>query len=137
MSNLYECIIRFKPSKDYRRLMLIIHSMALLFLMMSGLWILIKGLLGLLLIKQMWGIYLKPIPYSNILKLKIKPNQCCLLQNPHAVYHFDHYRITLEVGLFFLLELSANKKKKRMIIFYDQMEKGQFWQMRVLEKMQT
>lgn len=114
--------------------MTLIYVLSLLALLLSGFNWGIKLATAILLIFAYALIYKAPRPTGNYTHLHYKNSQWVLTNAQQEELIFTKHRILLEIGLFFLLQLSAEKKNKVLVVFFDQLSTAQYKHLKILEK---
>lgn len=123
MLNLSTCTIRFAKSGDYLRLLLCIYSCALLAFFQSSFPLIFKMLAFIFLLLLFIQIARNPLPNLHYPLLSYRGGLWLLEDKKGQVHSFDSLRIVFDTGLFSLLEFKAEKKRKLLVIFTDQISK--------------
>lgn len=119
-------------SRHYFRLSLIIHGFALYILWLSDFSTLIQVLVSIGLVYQM---SVKPaLPF---MKLEYRDKNWLLWEKETAVTRFQTFHILLDTGLFFIIQFKSGRKRKKRVIFYDQIEIEAYRNLRRFEKIQN
>lgn len=136
MFNSSECVIEFKNSYVYRRLILIFNLVAIFLISDCDLpFGLILGLnVGMLIFSVQ--VYLNPKPYSKLGLLSMRSGAHHLAYKNGIIEHYTHCNVLIHCGLFFLLKLSNHETQCTFVIFFDQIEADCYRTICFLEKIQ-
>lgn len=134
MSDLFNCILHFKPSRDYLKLTGLISLISGCMLWLSGLpiWIQIGG--SFMLVFCLYRQWQNPCPQSDCKQLDLRAGSCVLIRSDNQQQVFTQHRVLMDTGLFFLLELSKEDARRVLLIFFDQLTGDQWRQLNRLEK---
>lgn len=133
MSALSNYKITLGSSAHYRYFLVLLHGVAALLLLHSGLaWWVIIPLLFLLLLTL--GVAIKqPYPAGGCRELVYQGGTWQLISN-QAIDHFDNHRILLHAGLFILVRFSRLPQHKILVIFGDQLGPMDYRYLKMIEK---
>lgn len=119
MSILSKTVINLAKSRDYNRLLFLIHAIAVAAVVISGVMLIFKILAVAFLLLAGCVLWHHP------------GNRCQQLVHGHgSIYYMDMqgkktsyetHRVILDVGLFFLLEVRGEGFRKLLVIFFDQL----------------
>lgn len=126
----------FAESSDYRRLMVVIHGIAGWLLINSGLVVFGQFVAGLCLLISLMRVIRHPKPYKNLCKLEYVQQEWCLLTADGSTERYSSHHVLAELGLFFLLQLSASSQQKTIVVFFDQISSENYRCLRLLETIQ-
>lgn len=134
MSTLSTLTLTFKRSSDYVRTACILHVFTGYVVWQSGSPLLIKVMATLLIALFFIPIayYQKPVPAFQ--SLFYQAEKWHLIVNHGQRVEYDTIDITLDTGIFFLVTLRHEKKKRTGVVFYDQITPDQYRTLRILSK---
>ena len=131
---LSECNIVLEKSNNYCRLSLVIYGFTGFILGTSALFFPIK-LLGIcILLYQLFAIFLNPFPAPRFREIAYNAKQWILYEKNGAAHYFEKHRVVLDMGICFLLEFTQEKQRKTMVVFFDQLQPGDYRQLKLIEK---
>lgn len=133
MLNLSRCTLHFRRSENFARVSLLIHGFALFMVYQSSFWLPVKGLCMVLLATQFLTVRNRPFP-TVFTELSYYMDQWTLTDNRGHKFFYDQHRILLQVGLFFLMELTQDRKRKVLLVFFDQLQPDDYRILRLMEK---
>ena len=118
--------INLKKSNDYVRCALLLHGVAILVLLRSGLsWVAIIPLL-MVLMGTLAPILRSKRPLPRYEKLSYHPGYWLLHEVNGSQMKYEHASIGFEGGIFILLTLANNNSKKVLTLFNDQITTEQY-----------
>lgn len=134
MLSLSDCTIRFAKSSSYFRLLLVLYTISsvLLYNSICPHWLQI-GIVFYFLV-HLAQIRTNPSPHPHYLGLHYRQDHWILEDKQGRELPFEKIKVLLNAGLFYLLELKMEKKRKVLVIFSDQLSKQEFRILRVIEK---
>src|SRR5688572_7807715 len=134
LCNLSSYTVNFKSSRDFIRLTLLIYAIASTWVLVSGIHWLIKLATILLLITYKLVNTRKTNSSHRYQQLIYRSNQWLLIHDDNTIQKFDNHKILLELGLFFVLELTTEGDRKIIFVFFDQISSENYKALRILEK---
>ncbi len=118
---IYELTIAFNKSNDYRKLVLLIHVMALLVLSRSTCPMLIALPIALALGFHCYHLFLRGQPTLLHEQLVYRAGRWFLHDVAGPVREYTNALIRFDVGLFIRIELVGEGIQHRLIFFHDQL----------------
>lgn len=134
MLNLSKCIIELNESRNYWRLTSLIYGFTTYIIINCQLNGFIKSVFLLYLLVSFSFIYRKPLPYKDLYQLFFLKDEWRLISQSGQVLNYQKHRIILNFGLFFLLELKHETKRKVLVIFSDQLSEDHYRLLHLIEK---
>lgn len=134
MSDLFNCTLHFKPSRDYLKLTAVLSLMSGCMLWLSGLAIGIQIAGSFVLVFCLYRQWQNPCPQSDCKQLDLRAGKGILITSDNQQQVFTQHRVLMDTGLFFLLELSQEDVRRVLLIFFDQLTGDQWRQLNRLEK---
>jgi len=127
--------LRLAKSRQFIRLLIAINCFAFWMMYQSGFPVIIKAGLAAILLLQSFRL-LRDQSLAIGERQLIRQNDQWLLDGKSGIEGpFDKHGVVLEAGLFFLLRLSSDDKKRLLVIFFDQVDTDDYRTLRILEKM--
>ncbi|CDZ78258.1 hypothetical protein BN59_02568 [Legionella massiliensis] len=136
MLNLLQQRIVLGKSRFYMKLSLLISASALILLYYSSCWLPLKILLGFILVFQLIRIYKNPIPYPEYSGISYGADGWTIHTQNEQELFYERGRVIIDTGLFILLELSLGQKRKRIVLFLDQISNDFYRSLKIKEKIQ-
>lgn|SRR3990167_4702933 len=113
-----------------------VYGLAAVWLWISDMWLLLKfvgcGWMGI----QLRYLWRNPYPHPQLAALMMQDAadaRWLLLYKHGGQQIFMQHKCLIEMGLFFLLELSSETDKKLMVVFFDQLAVNDYKLLCVLE----
>lgn len=135
MLNLSNGTITLVKSRHFIRVALFVHIYAIYILWCSALPSIGKGMLTFCLLIILARFFCNSslgIPFK---KLDLQSGKWFLYDTNDAQYIYERHRIIIEMGIFFLIELSNSDEKKTKVVFFDQLPAEDYRTLKLLEKM--
>ncbi|STX57955.1 Uncharacterised protein [Legionella israelensis] len=129
MLNTSEFAIKTAKSWIYFRLTMTAYSVAGILLAISALWMVIKFFLFIVILWQISAInkYKKPHPFLEQIAYR---NHGWTIKDKQS-YLFKEVRLLVNTDLFQLLLFSSDNDKKHIVIFKDQLNPTEYWQLQL------
>ena len=116
------------------RLSIIIGTFITYRVFCSGCWLGFKLFFVIIIVRQLILIYQFSNPCLPYIELSCVMNEWRLLNKNGNIERFDSHKVLFNSGLFFLLELRSDARKKRLLIFFDQLYNDEFRKIKLMEK---
>lgn len=126
MLPLSDFTITLSKSKDYLRCVVLLHLLAVIVLVRSGLPFMIKTPLGLLVVIFLINTMRNKLPLPHYQKLSHHPGYWVLHKANGQQIKYERASISFEGGIFVLLHLTGISPRKVLVIFKDQITVAQY-----------
>ncbi len=122
----FDQTITFRSSRDYHRLVVLTHIMAVIMLLRSSLPLLMIASIFLLFIVFARHISHMRWPMKDCHQLSYHPGYWLLYKEDGSRWKYERVTVRFDGGIFFLLTLSGMSPKKTLVIFHDQITISQY-----------
>ena len=120
-----ELTVNFPRSRVYKRLLLVIYLLSILFILNSSFYWLLQALLICSILFQFKVQYSLGKPHPEFNELRFQGKQWHLTFNSGKEHLFDTLSVLIHNPLFQLIRLSQPNKNKLIILFNDQLSSHQ------------
>ncbi len=121
-------------SLNYARFAVILYGFALFLLFFSSLFTILKIILSFFLLAKLAMVLTNPKPQPEFSMLSFNGAGWSLNGSDQQELIYEKAEIILDVGLFFLLALTEGKKRRYLVIFFDQIDKDFFRFLNIMQK---
>ncbi len=125
MSQLFEIEIEPETSKTYLRLLLVIYSITVILVLYSSIYIWVKAIFLVFIFILLNIDWTNQSPCASIKKILYRGNEWILEMRQGNKESYVQAIILIHNPLFQLIEFSGSRKKKRFILFLDQITNNQ------------
>lgn len=94
----------------------------------------IKLIIGLGLLLLFIWISLRQSTILNLKQLSFFDDKWTVYDDNNRSQCYERHRIMLEVGIFFLLELSSESQRKTVVVFFDQLSSDDYRLLCLMER---
>ena len=137
MLPIYTLTIAFKPSNDYRKLVLLIYGLALIALLHSTCSAWIGVPIGLLLVMHVYPLLRCGLPMKGYHQLIYQGERWFLQTSMGATRSYTQVLVRMDMGLLMWIDLLDEETCHRMVLFHDQLSTEQRRQLYLLQLMQA
>lgn len=134
MLNISGGMLLLGKSRVFIRFLILINSFTMWMIYQSGFSVFIKITLAACLLFQLIRLLREQTRALPWKRLVYQNGQWFLHRQSSTEGPFDKHRILLEAGIFFLLQLSDDKKRTLLVVFFDQLDADDYRSLRLLEK---
>ncbi|MFA5959174.1 MAG: hypothetical protein WC785_01490 [Tatlockia sp.] len=136
MLNAFKQPIELNQSQLYLRIAFLVYLGAGVALFYSAFAIASKISIALILFYQLLKLIKNPCVNAGYIRLTYRQNQWLLLSTTQQEEKYARARVAFYGGIFLLLELGRENKKKRLVIFTDKGNEAVWRMIKIIEKLQ-